>query len=105
MQPGPFPEEFELVVMNPAATGSMGDVQILQQLVPYQKASVSAKKKTDGDGANVLQLTTKNVRKISISFPPGSKERGVNRVEVDKVTLESDSMTLVFTFRNEYTTV
>jgi pimeloyl-ACP methyl ester carboxylesterase len=57
-------ERFTLTVLNPGAVGAMQGVQVLQQLVPYQRALVHGVVST-----NRLwwEITTENVKRLSLA--------------------------------------
>lgn len=57
----PRPRKFRLVTVNPAATGAKFGLRVEQQIVPYQKASIQAKR-----DAHRWHLVTQNVRRFSV---------------------------------------
>ena len=87
--PPQTPADFVLTVINPAAVGSKRGLRVMQQLVPYQTATVrvrvqvTAEGEGGGGGAHVWEVSTANVRRLAVDVGTAQGLPATARLRVD----------------------
>ena len=73
----PLPDDFELVLVNPAASGARGGLRVLQLQRPFVQGRIRCRKETrDGDGGGQQVrwvLHTRNIRRFALQRIEGSR--------------------------------
>ncbi|KAG0197352.1 hypothetical protein BGX28_009156 [Mortierella sp. GBA30] len=87
----PFPNEFEITVLNPAGMGSKGGIQVEQLRIPFRKGTVKVKiikQEHQGkkrESSTMWTMETTNIRRLRILDSPSLRLR---RGRVSKLVLD-----------------
>lgn len=97
----PFPNEFEITVINPAGMGSKGSIQVEQLHIPYRKGTIKVKIQDHvshllcngiQESATTWVLQTKNIRRFRLVDSASLRNRRgtISRFIVDGVVFNPD---------------